>query len=476
MVIRSRDTTSDTRLREGLKDRDRARRRDRHEAAQIERTPRSRRNDLAPDCPRVVCKLADLTPAKHRVRKLAEVQIARVLASIETYGFIVPVLIRKCRELVDGHIRVEAAKRAGLSEIPCLVVEHLSETELRALQISLNRTAETGEWDLGALEIELKALEVEEFPLEILGFSVQETDGLMAEDAPPEPEFETRGPAVTQLGDSWRLGPHRVVCGDARDAEVLSTLMGQELARLALTDPPYNVPIAGHVTSGDHREFAMAIGEMSQAEFREFLKASIAAAMAHLMEGGLFGSFMDWRSVALLIEAGESLGLELLNLIVWNKTNAGMGSLWRSQHELLPVFKKGTAPHINNVELGKHMRHRSNVWTYAGANTFGSDASQALADHPTPKPIPLLEDALRDVTERKDIVLDPFLGSGSMLLAAERTGRRCRGVELDPIYVDLAVRRWEQLTGKVAMLEETGKSFAETAQERLAPTPVEGDA
>ena len=241
---------------------------------------------------------------------------------------------------------------------------------------------------------------------------------------------------------------------------------GDPPARLVLTDEPYNVKIAGHVTGGGHREFAMASGEMSDAEFLAFNEAWMEAALPHLCDGGVFGTFIDWRGAPTVAAAAAKLGLTPLNLIVWAKTNAGMGSLYRSQHELLPLFKKGDAPHVNNVELGKRGRWRSNVWTYPGASSLGSDARRGLQDHPTVKPTAMLEDALLDLTNRGDIVLDPFLGSGSTLIAADKTGRVCRGVELDPLYVDVIIRRYEAATGEPAVLVETGETFADLAARR----------
>ena len=242
---------------------------------------------------------------------------------------------------------------------------------------------------------------------------------------------------------------------------------GDAPARLVLTDEPYNVPIAGHVTGGDHREFAMASGEMTDAEFLAFNEAWMAAVLPYLCDGGVFGTFIDWRGYAdRSFGRGDKLGLKPLNLIVWAKTNAGMGSLYRSQHELLPLFKNGSAPHVNNVELGKRGRWRSNVWTYPGASSLGSDARRGLKDHPTVKPTAMLEDALLDLTNRGDIVIDPFLGSGSTLIAADKTGRVCRGVELDPLYVDVIVRRYEAATGEPAVLVETGETFSALAARR----------
>ena len=226
-----------------------------------------------------------------------------------------------------------------------------------------------------------------------------------------------------------------------------------------MTDEPYNVKVAGNVTRGDHREFAMASGEMTDAEFLAFNGAWIAAVLPYLCDGGILGTFIDWRGLPTVHSAVGSLGLVPSNLIVWTKTNAGMGSLYRSQHELLPLFTKGSRPHVNNVELGKRGRWRSNVWTYPGASSLGSDARRGLKDHPTVKPTAMLEDALLDLTNRGDTVVNPFLGSGSTLIAAEATGRVCRGVELDPLYVDVIIRRYEAATGDPGVLLETRETF-----------------
>jgi DNA modification methylase len=274
--------------------------------------------------------------------------------------------------------------------------------------------------------------------------------------------------SIARIGDIFVMGEHRIICGDSTDHGVLDLLMAGDKARLILTDEPYNVPVGGHVTSGSHREFVMASGEMNDAEFRAFNTAWIGASLPHLCDGGLFGSFIDWRGYPAVTAAALQLELAPLNLIIWAKTNAGMGSLYRSQHELLPLFKKGKAPHINNVELGKHGRWRSNVWTYPGASSMGSESRKGLQHHPTVKPVTMLQDALLDVTERGDIVLDPFLGSGSMLLAAERSGQRCRGVELDPLYIDVILCRYEALTGRMPILESTGETMVELAKARQA--------
>jgi len=332
------------------------------------------------------------------------------------------------------------------------------------LRLAVNRLGEKGEWNLEELKFEFEELIVADPPIEVSGFALDEIDHIVlgeadhaVDEGPLAPEAGAI--AVARIGDVLDLGPHRIVCGSATEPETLRRLMeGDPFARLVLTDEPYNVPIAGHVTGGRHREFAMASGEMTDAEFLAFNEAWMAAVLPYLCDGGVFGTFIDWRGQPIVHAAAVKLGLNPLNLIVWTKTNAGMGSLYRSQHELLPLFKKGSAPHVNNVELGKRGRWRSNVWTYPGASSLGSDARRGLKDHPTVKPTAMLEDALLDLTDRGDIVVDPFLGSGSTLMAAQQMGRVCRGVELDPLYVDVIVRRFEAATG-LAATTQTGETF-----------------
>lgn len=343
-------------------------------------------------------------------------------------------------------------------KIPCVRVDHLSKQELRLLRLALNRLGERGRWDLGELKLEFEELILEDAPIEISGFSPPEIDQIVIGDdngacevGPLEPD--PRAPPIAKPGDIFQLGPHRVICGDATDPTILARLMqDDERARILLTDEPYNVRIAGNVTRGKHRDFAMASGEMSDVEFLQFNMDWLNATLPYVIEGGIVGTFINWRGLPTVHSAASAHGLAPLNLIVWAKTNAGMGGLYRSQHELLPLFKKGSATHTNNVELGKNGRWRSNVWTYPGASSLGSDARRGLREHPTVKPALLLQDALLDLTNRGDIVLDPFLGSGSTLIAADKTGRICRAVELDPLYVDVIVRRWEAVSDEPAVL------------------------
>jgi DNA modification methylase len=430
------------------------------------------RNDMLPRLELSYVRLEELRPSARKLRKLDPVHVREVASSIGLVGFCDPLLVGRGNELIDGEVRYEAAKQLGLDRVPCVRIEHLTPEEQRVLRLAVNRLAEKGQWDLDALKIEFEELILLDAPTQITGFSPAEIDHVMLGDPAESVEHGPLEPdpaaAVARIGDVFQLGPHRLVCGDATDPAVLARLLENDApARLVLTDEPYNVPISGHATGGDHREFAMASGEMSHAEFLAFNEAWMAAAMPSLCDGGILATFIDWRGYPTVSAAAIKLGLKSLNLIVWAKTNAGMGSLYRSQHELLPLFKKGAAPHINNVELGRRGRWRSNVWIYPGASSLGSDARRGLKDHPTVKPTAMLEDALLDLTDRGDIVLDPFLGSGSTLIAAEKTGRLCRGVEIDPLYVDVMARRYEAATGNPAVLLETRETFELLAARRV---------
>ena len=439
-------------------------RREGQERLALASAAQGRRNDMLPRLELSYVPLNELRTSARKLRKLDPAHVREVASSISLLGFCDPLLVGRGNELIDGEARYEAAKQLGLDRVPCVHVEHLNPDEQRVLRLAVNRLAEKGQWDLDTLKIEFEELILLDTPIEITGFSPAEIDHVILGDAtegleqgPLEPDPAT---AVARVSDTFQLGPHRIVCGDATDPAVLARLLeGDAPGRLVLTDEPYNVKIAGNVTAGAHREFVMASGEMTDAEFLVFNDAWMAAVLPYLCDGGVFGSFIDWRGSPTVHLAATKLGLVPLNLIVWAKTNAGMGSLYRSQHELLPLFKKGTAPHVNNVELGKRGRWRSNVWTYPGASSLGSDARRGLKDHPTVKPTAMLEDALLDLSNRGDIVVDPFLGSGSTLIAADKTGRVCRGVELDPLYVDAIVRQYEAATGKRAVLIETGEAF-----------------
>ncbi len=436
--------------------------------------PAKRRNDLAPRLQIVMRPTASLTPTARQVRRRDAPQSARLLASIDRFGICRPVLITADGVIVEGHGIWEAAQQRGISEIPCIVIDHLDANELRLLPITLNRIAETGAWEIDNLRIEFAELTLLGEDVVVTGFEMAEVDAMLLEEEEDPDALDTEeltvpsGVATSRTGDVWILCDHRLIQGDARDPGVYARLMvDSETAVLVLTDVPYNVPNLGHVTgNANHREFAMANGEMNSEQFGDFNRGWMSAASAHLIDGGLIATTIDWRSLEIVLCAGRALGFALLNIVVWVKTNGGQGSLWRSQHEMLPVFKKGDAPHINNVQLGRHGRWRSNVWTHPGASSLGSDSRDGLGVHPTVKPRALLEDALLDVTNRGDVVIDCFAGSGSTLLAAEKVGRRCRAIEIDGLYCDVVICRWQEMTGRRAVLEATGESFADVAARR----------
>lgn len=427
--------------------------------------------------------IAELRPYEHNSRSHSAASIAKLKASVARFGFVAPILIDGQGTIIAGHGRYDAAKALGLATVPTVTADHLSPAEVRALRIADNRLAELSDWNEAALRIEfaeLIELSLEgalDFDLDITGFDMPQIDILLAGEGDPAPEAAETDEApdpekhpVSRPGDLWILGAHRILCGDALLAESYSRVLGGDEPRMVFTDPPYNVPVQGHVRSGKtsgHREFAMASGEMSESEFRSFLGQGITRLLPCLPKGGVAMICMDWRHVEELISAGKACGLELINLCVWNKTNGGMGSLYRSKHELVCVFRKPGAPHINNVELGRHGRNRTNVWDYAGVNSFGAARAADLVDHPTVKPTALVADAIMDVSHRGDVVLDAFGGSGATLLAAEKTGRRARLIELDPVYVDVAVRRWQDMTGEAAVHADTGERF----DQRVAEVP-----
>jgi DNA modification methylase len=304
-----------------------------------------------------------------------------------------------------------------------------------------------------------------------------------AQDGPRAPEDEVpdvpaAAATVSRPGDLWALGAHRLLCGNALEAAAYQTLMAGELAEMVFTDPPYNVPIDGHVSGHGrvrHHDFAMASGEMSEDEFTTFLRTVLERLAGVSRDGAIHFMCMDWRHLGEMLAAGRAVCSELKNLVVWNKTNGGMGSFYRSKHELVFVWKIGTAPHVNTFDLGQHGRYRTNVWDYAGVNTMRAGRLEELAMHPTVKPVAMVADAIKDCSCRKGIILDPFMGSGTTLIAAERTGRRARGIELDPAYVEVAVWRWQSYTGKRATLVATGQSFEDVAEQRGVTLAASGD-
>jgi DNA modification methylase len=375
--------------------------------------------------------------------------------------------------------RYEASKFLKLSHVPVVRMEGLSAAKMRAFTLADNKIAEHSRWDRNMLAIELPELTEllieENLDIAITGFSSVEIDQISIdfEENSSDPEDDINeehlaGVLISRAGDHWRLGVHQLSCGDARDADTLKRLIGDSHASMGFFDPPYNVSIKRTVGRGrvKHAEFAMASGEMQPAEFVDFLKATLGAAASVSRDGAVHFVCMDWRHVDELVQASRPVYGAMLNLAVWVKSNPGQGSFYRSQHELVGIFRVGDGPHLNNVELGRHGRSRSNVWNYAGTNYFRSGRSDDLRSHPTVKPIALVCDAIKDCTRRGDTIIDTFCGSGTTVLAAERVGRRAVGVEIEPRFVDLAIRRWQDFTGKDAIHVKSGRCFNETAAAR----------
>jgi DNA modification methylase len=398
--------------------------------------------------------ISSLQPWVKNARTHSKKQIRQLADSIKTFGFTNPVLIDDQNNILAGHGRVEAAKTLGWAEVPCLAINHMTMAEKRAYVLADNKLALNAGWDEDLLAEELKnLLEIDlSFDIGVTGFSVGEIDQIIdgaipQEDGNPDDDlYEINVPRRCQLGDIWQLGVHRLICGNALDPAVLSDLMQGQVAQMVFTDPPYNVPIQGHVSGMgniQHREFAMAAGEMTRTQFTDFLQTACENMAQHSQDGAIHFICMDWRHMQELQAAGEAVYTELKNLIVWAKDNGGMGTFYRSRHELIFAFKHGTAPHINSFELGQHGRYRTNVWQYKGVNTLKAGRMDELALHPTVKPVQMIADAIKDVSTRGSIVLDPFAGSGSTLIAAHKTGRRAYLIELDPIYCDRIIARWE---------------------------------
>jgi DNA modification methylase len=403
------------------------------------------------------CALDKLRPCKHNARTHSKKQICQIADSIETFGFTNPLLIDEADILIAGHGRLEAAQQLGLEVVPAIRLEHLSAPQKRALMLADNKIAINAGWDLDLLArelVDLSSMDLD-FDLELTGFETAEIDLIIEDvdepqpDSVPEPDPEQ--PVFTRAGDIWQLGRHRMMCANARDIANVKELMDGNVADVGLCDPPYNVRIDGHaggLGQTRHREFTEASGEMTSEAFTGFLTQCLSNAAAVTRDGAISFVFMDWRHMAELLAAGNKAFGTLVNLCVWAKTNGGMGSLYRSQHELVFVYRKGSVQHRNNIQLGRFGRNRTNVWTYAGVNTFREGRMDELRAHPTAKPVVMIKDALLDVSRRGDIVVDLFAGSGSTLMAAEHCGRIAYGMDIDPAYVDVALRRWRDETGE----------------------------
>jgi DNA modification methylase len=414
----------------------------------------------------------ELKPHPTNAKLHGKEDIARVMKSVRTYGWTIPILIDEQANVLAGHARLEAAKQLGLEEVPTICISHMTPAQKRAYIIADNRLCEIGgKWSRKLLALEHEAIQLldPEFDLTATGFELDDIEIMFEnelegrDDEVPEPDRSRA--AVSRLGDLWILGEHRLLCSDALLVPSFEQLMGNERAQLVITDAPYNVEINGNVSGrGKHREFVQASGEMSRDEFTSFLSTAFGNLIAFSLDGSIHFLFMDWRHLAEMVAATAQY-TEFKNLICWNKHSAGMGTFYRSKHELVFVMKNGKTRHINNFGLGEKGRHRSNVWDYAGLSGWTPDRNAELAMHPTVKPVPMIVDALKDCSRKDGIVLDCFGGSGTTIIAAEQVGRRARVIELDPHYVDISIRRWQAATGEKAVLLDSGRTFDELEKE-----------
>jgi DNA modification methylase len=406
--------------------------------------------------------LGSLKPDPRNPRTHSKNQVQQIADSIGNSGYFNPILVEEDSVIICGHGRYRAAQLQGRETVPVIRLGGLTAAAKRALRIADNKIATNAGWDVELLRVELEEIQAEGLNLELTGFAMGEIDTILAESPDPDDETIPAVPdePVTRPGDIWICGPHRIGSGDLLDGSSLAALMAGERADAVVSDPPYNVTINGFANAkGRHREFQMASGELSPEEFIEFIRKFILVLIGFSRDGAVHFLFMDWRHIQELIAVARALYGAFLNLCVWNKSNAGMGSLYRSKHELIAVFRVGDTPHFNAVELGRHGRNRTNVFDYASVNSFVGSRREDLALHPTVKPTALVADVIQDVTRRGDIVLDGFLGSGTLLLACELTGRRARGLEIEPAYVDVALERWIAMTGQQPILEATGETY-----------------
>ncbi len=410
-----------------------------------------------------------LKPHPRNARTHSNKQISQIKKSIKAFGFLTPVLIDQDNLIIAGHARTLAAKDLGLTSLPCLRVGHLTSQEIRAYMLADNKLAENAGWDQDLLadEIHELSLTLPEIDFDAMGFTIAETDALIAgikpnEDGDPADDIlplEKQCPAWVNKGDLWGLGEHRLLCGDSRDQSMIEALLNGQRAQMVFTDPPYNVPVRGNIGGlgkVQHKEFAMASGEMTPKQFTDFLRQVFQVLVNSSLNGSIHFICMDWRHIEEVQTAARPLYAELKNLIIWVKDNGGMGSFYRSRHELIFAFKNGDAPHINTFELGQHGRYRTNVWEYRGVNTLKKDRMKELELHPTVKPVQMIADAIKDVSSRGGIVLDLFGGSGSTLIAAHKTGRRGYLCEIDQVYCDRILARWEHYAKDEAILLACG--------------------
>lgn len=409
--------------------------------------------------------LNELREYNRKLRKPSKKQLQKTVQFLDKFGFVAPIVIDQENTIIIGEPFYNAAKELNYEQVPIVYISNLSETDIRTLRIAYDRLAEEAKWDKEALRLEFEELQIllPEIDLTLTAFDMPEIEAIFNFDIQADTDSHNNIPQIDEenarikLGDLYQLGDHLLYCGDSLEGESYETLLGAEKVDMVFTDAPYNVKIDGHVGNAgsvQHREFKMASGEMSVDEFTVFLTKAHYQMAETCRDGAILFSCMDWRHIEEMMTACRKNKLEFKNLCVWAKDNGGMGSLYRSQHELIFVFKKGTAKHVNNVELGQHGRYRTNVWNYPGVNSFSGNRMSELKMHPTVKPVAMVVDAILDCSNKGDIILDPFGGSGTTLIAAEKTKRKARLIELDPLYCDVILKRWEEMTGQKAIKVE----------------------
>jgi DNA modification methylase len=431
--------------------------------------------------------LKSLKKSARNARTHSKKQIEQIANSILRFGFITPIVVDTRNRIRAGFGRAEAAESIGLKTVPVIRVTDLNETELRAYMLADNRIAEGAGWDKELLAVELNELQIAlpeiGLDLSITGFEPGEVDTIIGDFADRETNPEDEIPEATEVataepGDLFHLDNHRLIVGDARDSNVYDQLMGSQTAEMAFLDPPYNVRIQGNAAGHGrikYREFAHGSGELTSPQFTQFLKNTLRTCAHFITDGGIAYVCMDWRHSSELLEAGASAFDELKNIVVWVKSQAGLGSFYRSAHEFVFVYKKGKTPHINTFGLGQNGRSRTNVWSYSGVNSFRAGRMDELVKHPTIKPVAMIADAMKDCSRRGSIILDSFCGSGSTIMAAEQVGRRAYCIEIDPLYADVAIRRWQRGTRKDAILKSTGQTFDELSRTRQSRSkPIRG--
>jgi DNA modification methylase len=416
-------------------------------------------------------KIEDLIEYARNPRKNDAV-VDRMVGCIKEFGFRIPIVAKSDGSVVDGHLRLKAAKKLGMTEVPVVIADDLTDAQIKAFRLIANQSANWADWDEELLKLELEDLKDLNFDLDLTGFDFSEVERLLRNDNVEEDDYDEMPvegiPVVSKFGDLWILGEHRLLCGDSTKIEDVKKLMAGKLADMIFCDPPYNVSINDIIGLGSvhHDEFQMASGEMSEQEFIDFLSLVFKNLVAVSKDGSIHYQCMDWKHIYEIMVAGRAAYTEFKQLCVWNKDNGGMGTFYRSKHELIFLFKNGTAAHTNNFELGQHGRYRTNVWDYSGMNSLSGRGSEdeLLKMHPTVKPVKLVADAILDCSLHGELILDLFGGSGTTLIACEETDRRCCMMELDPKYVDTIIRRWQKHTGEQAFLESTGKTFEEVWQ------------